>query len=98
MTDHRRSTESLSGVIGDARHQVEDAANQVRGAARDLYGQARKSTAQVADAATGSVSGARKTAFSLEHVLRDTIENQPYTAVAIGVALGWLLGRTHRPL
>jgi ElaB/YqjD/DUF883 family membrane-anchored ribosome-binding protein len=49
---------------------------------------------QVADAATNV---ARKTAGSFEKALRDTVENQPYTAVAIALNLGWLLGRTHRP-
>jgi len=26
------------------------------------------------------------------------IETRPYTAVAVALGLGWLLGRTHRPL
>jgi hypothetical protein len=26
------------------------------------------------------------------------IEQQPYTAVAIALGVGWLLGRMHRPL
>jgi hypothetical protein len=30
--------------------------------------------------------------------LRNTIEKQPYTAVAIALGLGWLFGRMHRPL
>jgi precorrin-2 dehydrogenase/sirohydrochlorin ferrochelatase len=29
---------------------------------------------------------------------RLTIEERPYTAVAIALGLGWLFGRTHRPL
>ena len=41
---------------------------------------------------------ARYTASSLEGVVRNTMENQPYTAVAIALGLGWLLGRMHRPL
>jgi ElaB/YqjD/DUF883 family membrane-anchored ribosome-binding protein len=49
---------------------------------------------QVGDAATNS---ARKMANSFEKALRDTIENQPYMAVAIALGLGWLFGRTHRP-
>jgi hypothetical protein len=40
----------------------------------------------------------RYTAFSLEDAVRNTIENQPYAAVAIALGLGWLLGRMHRPL
>ena len=31
-------------------------------------------------------------------IVRNTIETRPYTAVAIAVGLGWLLGRTHKPL
>ena len=45
-----------------------------------------------------AVKVARYTASSLEDVVRNTIENQPYTAVAIALGLGWLLGRMHRPL
>lgn len=32
-----------------------------------------------------------------EQLLKKTIEHQPYTAVLMAVAVGWLLGRTHRP-
>jgi ElaB/YqjD/DUF883 family membrane-anchored ribosome-binding protein len=28
---------------------------------------------------------------------QEIIENQPYTAVGIALAVGWLLGRTHHP-
>jgi len=67
----------------DAEKQAGGVANEVSDAA-----------SQVADAATNA---ARKTANSFEKALRDTIENQPYTAVAIALGLGWLFGRTHRP-
>jgi ElaB/YqjD/DUF883 family membrane-anchored ribosome-binding protein len=56
--------------------------------------QARASAADVADSATDAVT---KTAGSFERVLRRTIEEQPYTAVLIGIGIGWLLGRSHRP-
>jgi hypothetical protein len=36
-------------------------------------------------------------ADSLLNALKDTIENQPYTAVVIAFGLGWLWGRMHRP-
>jgi hypothetical protein len=45
-----------------------------------------------------AVDSASHTAGSFERVLRNTIEKQPYTAVAIALALGWLFGRMHRPL
>jgi hypothetical protein len=39
------------------------------------------------------VDVARNTTSSLEDALRNTSENQPYTAVIIALGLGWLLGR-----
>ena len=30
--------------------------------------------------------------------MNNIIETEPYTAVAIALGLGWLLGRMHRPL
>jgi ElaB/YqjD/DUF883 family membrane-anchored ribosome-binding protein len=69
-------------AMQDAKQQA-GVANEVSDAA-----------SQVADAATNA---AGKTAGSFEKALRDTVENQPYTAVAIALGLGWLLGRTHRP-
>jgi hypothetical protein len=35
---------------------------------------------------------------SFEKAIRNTIETQPYTAAAIALGIGWLLGRLHRPL
>ena len=87
--------EGLGRATGDAKTEAEGFANQVRGTAQDLYGQARESTSRLADDAGAA---ARRTASSFEVVLRNTIESQPYTAVVAALALGWLLGRTHRPL
>jgi ElaB/YqjD/DUF883 family membrane-anchored ribosome-binding protein len=50
---------------------------------QDLHGQA--------------VDSASRTAGSFERALRNTIEKQPYTAVAIALGLAWLFGRMHRP-
>jgi ElaB/YqjD/DUF883 family membrane-anchored ribosome-binding protein len=96
MTDESEGT--IRNVLSEARDQTADVADQVKSAVQDLYGQAKDSTSQVADAAGKSVKVARNTAFSLEDVVRGTIENQPYMAVAIALGLGWLLGRMHRPL
>jgi ElaB/YqjD/DUF883 family membrane-anchored ribosome-binding protein len=92
------SEDTIGSVLGEARNQTADIADQVKSAAQDLYGQARDSASQVADAASRSVDVARDTTSSFEKALRNTIENQPYTAVAIALGLGWLLGRMHRPL
>jgi ElaB/YqjD/DUF883 family membrane-anchored ribosome-binding protein len=58
-------------------------------------GEAKRQVANVANAAD---TAARKTANSFETALREMIETQPYTAVGIALAVGWFLGRIHRPL
>jgi uncharacterized protein YjbJ (UPF0337 family) len=83
--------EGLGRVMGDTKTQAEGIAKQVGGAAQDMYGQAR-------DAASDAAGAARNTAFSLEKLVRNTIETQPYTSALVALAIGWLLGRTHRPL
>ena len=45
-----------------------------------------------------STSVAVELSDRFEDIVRHTIEDRPYTAVAIALALGWLFGRTHRPL
>jgi ElaB/YqjD/DUF883 family membrane-anchored ribosome-binding protein len=67
---------------------------QDQGFARAM-GEARKQASNVADAAT---TGARKTANSFETAVREIVEKQPYTAVGVALAIGWLLGRFHRPI
>ena len=69
------------------------------------FDEARKHAANVAGDAADTAQGvydsaskaAQKTAGSFERALKNTIENQPYTAVAIALGVGWLLGRMHRP-
>jgi ElaB/YqjD/DUF883 family membrane-anchored ribosome-binding protein len=95
MAEHRTQNADFNHAFGDAKKHASSAANEVSDAAQDLYDQARDSASQVADATTDA---ARKTAGSFEQALRNTIETQPYTAVAIALGLGWLFGRMHRPL
>ncbi len=83
--------ESVGRATGDTETQVRGIANHVRGTAQDMYGQARDNAAEMA----GVV---RDGASSLEVTLRNFIENQPYTAIAIAAGLGWLFGRSHRPM
>ena len=83
--------EGFGRVTGDTETQAQGIIDQAQGVAENLYGQAK-------DVAGGAADGIRKTASSFEDVVRHTIEDRPYTAVAIALALGWLFGRTHRPL
>ena len=83
--------EGLGRVTGDTRTQARGVINQATGAAQDLYGQAKDTAADAAGAALD-------TAASLEGWLRRTIETQPYTTAVVALAIGWVLGRSHRPL
>jgi ElaB/YqjD/DUF883 family membrane-anchored ribosome-binding protein len=64
-----------------------DIKTQVKGQAKQVEGAVEDLYGQARDAAGGVADVAGK-----------TIEERPYTAVAIALGLGWLLGRMHRPL
>jgi uncharacterized protein YjbJ (UPF0337 family) len=83
--------EGFGRATDDTKSQVQGVIDQAQGTAENLYGQAK-------DAASDAAEGVRKAEISFEDTLRHTIETKPYTAVAIALGLGWLLGRTHRPL
>jgi uncharacterized protein YjbJ (UPF0337 family) len=83
--------EGLGRAGGDSELRVKGAVDQAQGTAENLYGQAK-------DAVSDAAQEVRRTASSFEDVVRTTIEDRPYTAVAIALALGWLFGRMHRPL
>jgi ElaB/YqjD/DUF883 family membrane-anchored ribosome-binding protein len=55
-----------------------------------LYGQAK-------DAAGEAINAVGKMPASFEDTIRHYIQNKPYTTAAIAFALGWLVGRSHRP-
>jgi uncharacterized protein YjbJ (UPF0337 family) len=76
--------EGVGRATRDIKEQVQGRLDQAAGTAQDLYGQ----TAEVA----------RDTAVTFEKWLRQTIETKPYVAVAVALGIGWLIGRTHRPL
>jgi len=53
---------------------------------------------QAAGAAEDLYGQAKDAAANFTDIVQRTVEQQPYTAVAVVFAIGWLLGRTHRPL
>ena len=89
--DEDRVTGTAKNVGGKIEEGVGrmtgDAQTQLKGQARQVAGEAEDLYGQARDAAAGFTD-----------VVQRTIEQQPYTAIAIAVAIGWLLGRTHRPL
>lgn len=78
-------------AFGDAKKQARAVAGDAADAAQDLSDGA-------AELAGNASQAARKTAGSFERALRNIIETQPYTAVAIALGIGWLFGRMHRPM
>lgn len=81
--------EGLGQATGDVKSQLEGTMNQGAGAAQELYGQARESAGDAA-AMVG------RQAVGFEKWLHETIETKPYTAVALALAAGWLIGRMGR--
>jgi ElaB/YqjD/DUF883 family membrane-anchored ribosome-binding protein len=84
MAESRTSSPDFGRALDEARKHAAGVAGDAADAAQDVYESASKA--------------ARKTAGSFERALKNTIENQPYTSVAIAFGVGWLLGRMHRPL
>jgi uncharacterized protein YjbJ (UPF0337 family) len=83
--------EGFGRASGDTSSQIRGVFEQAQGGAERLYGEAREAAGEAAQ-------GVRTAAVSFEDVIRTTIEQRPYTAAAIALGIGWLLGRTHRPL
>jgi ElaB/YqjD/DUF883 family membrane-anchored ribosome-binding protein len=76
----------LSGTAKNPHGQTQQGEDSVQ----DLYGQAK-------DAAGEAINAVGKMPASLEDTIRHYIQNRPYTTAAIALALGWLIGRSHRP-
>jgi uncharacterized protein YjbJ (UPF0337 family) len=81
--------EGFGRATGDIKSQVEGTVKQAVGTAQDLYGQARETAGDAA-------AMVKRQASSFEETIRENVENRPYTAVAIALALGWCVGRLGR--
>jgi uncharacterized protein YjbJ (UPF0337 family) len=87
-------------------NRVAGAARNIGGKAEQAFGRATGDTGIAAEGALNQVKGtaqnlygqARDAGSSFEQSLRTTIEEKPYTAVLVALGIGWLLGRSHRPL
>jgi len=81
--------EGFGRTTGDVKTQLQGKAKQAEGALQDVYGQAKEAAATAADAI-------RETADGADDFLRTTIEQRPYTAAAMALAIGYLIGRFGR--
>ena len=82
--------EAFGRATGDAKTQAHGQTQHAEDSVRDLYGQAK-------DAAGEAIHAVGKMPASFEDTIRHYIQNRPYTTAAIALALGWLIGRSHRP-
>jgi uncharacterized protein YjbJ (UPF0337 family) len=85
--DEHRVTGTAKNLASNAEEGPGRIAGDMQTQAGQLEGAAEDLYGQAKDAAAGFTD-----------VVRSTIDKRPYTAVAIALGLGWLLGRTHRPL
>jgi uncharacterized protein YjbJ (UPF0337 family) len=90
MDEHR-----VAGTAKNIGGKVEEGFGRLAG---DVKSQVQGQVKQVQGAAEDLYGQAKDTAGELTDVVRNIIETRPYTAVAVALGLGWLLGRTHRPL
>jgi ElaB/YqjD/DUF883 family membrane-anchored ribosome-binding protein len=81
-------------MASNSTGNVERGFDRAMGEARRQAENVKDSVANVAETTS---TAARKTVSSFERAAREIIENQPYTAVMIALAVGWLLGRTRQP-
>ena len=78
--------EGFGRATGDVKTQLQGKVKQAEGALQDVYGQAKEAAATAADAI-------RETASEADDFLRTTIEQRPYTAAAVALAIGYLISR-----
>jgi uncharacterized protein YjbJ (UPF0337 family) len=84
-----QAQEGFGRVTGDTKTRVEGVVNQAAGAAQDLYGQAK-------DTAVDAAQAVRRGASDATDIIRDTIENRPYTTAFVALCIGWVIGRMSR--
>ena len=81
--------EGFGRVIGDEKTRFQGKARQVEGTLQDAYGRAK-------DGAVDAAGGVGDGASEATDVLRMTIEERPFTAAAIALGIGFLIGRFGR--
>src|SRR5262245_52763593 len=76
-------------AYGRATGDLKSQCTARQGAAQDLYGQAK-------DAAASAAEAVGDHAREAEDFIRTTIEQRPYTAAAVALGIGFLIGRFSR--
>jgi uncharacterized protein YjbJ (UPF0337 family) len=81
--------EGFGRATGDVKTQLQGKAKQMEDTLQDVYGQAKETAADAAGAIQERVSEAGD-------FLRAAIEERPFTAAAIALGIGFLIGRLGR--
>ena len=76
-------------AAGDVRHELQGKARQAEGAVEELYGQVKDQAGRAAETVGEGISRA-------DDFLGDLIEHRPYTAAAVALGIGFLIGRFGR--
>ena len=84
-----RVEEGLGQATADVKSQLQGKAKQMEGGLQDVYGEVKETASDAAEAVRESATGAND-------FLRTTIEERPYTAAAIALGIGYLIGRLGR--
>src|SRR5689334_21666865 len=77
--------EGFGRATGDLGHEVKGKIRQVEGTAQDLYGQAKDALSDAARIAQDSAAEARD-------VVREIVEERPYTVAIAALAIGFMIG------
>ena len=81
--------EGYGSMTGDLGHEVKGRMRQAEGAAQDLYGQAK-------DALSDAARVAQDGAVEARDIVREIIEERPYTVAIAALAVGFVIGRMGR--
>jgi uncharacterized protein YjbJ (UPF0337 family) len=81
--------EGFGRATGDVKTQLQGKAKQMEGTLQDAYGQAKETAVDAAEAV-------RERASEAGDFLRAAIEERPFTAAAIALGIGFLIGRFGR--
>lgn len=74
-----RIQEAAGSIAGDPKTRAEGVLNQAAGSVQQAAGDAREAVVDAYE--------------NLEDVVRDFVENRPYTTAAIALGIGWLIGK-----
>jgi uncharacterized protein YjbJ (UPF0337 family) len=91
MTDDRiagiggKVQESVGKVTGDTKSEVKGVMNQAAGAVQDAYG-------KTVDAAMEGAQTVKEATIQGHDIVRKFVEDNPYTAAAIALGVGLLIG------